>query len=181
MLSKSVWMRRRDLRRSWAQPAPDEVLNGVVTKCSRRSTCTDQRRQSIRTGVPRDIVKGRGFKRTAARERSAENIGGQPPAPARCGFGSRGFARPQKRSEEKFWSDVESWKGNKGTVKSMTDYGAYRSWRRRRMIHISEMSWNKVRHPSQVFKMGDVVEVFVKDIDLKRKRFRCYKKDEDNP
>jgi 4-hydroxy-3-methylbut-2-enyl diphosphate reductase len=49
------------------------------------------------------------------------------------------------------------------------------------MIHISEMSWNKVRHPSQVFKMGDVVEVFVKDIDLKRKRFRCYKKDEDNP
>jgi len=50
------------------------------------------------------------------------------------------------------------------------------------MIHISELSWNRIKHPSEVVKVGDVVEVYVKDIDEEKKNISLgYKKAEDNP
>ena len=50
------------------------------------------------------------------------------------------------------------------------------------MIHISELSWGKIRHPSQVVKVGDEIEVTIKDIDAEKKKISLgYKKDEDNP
>ena len=50
------------------------------------------------------------------------------------------------------------------------------------MIHISELSWSKIKHPSQVVNVGDEVEVYVKDIDPEKKKISLgYKKAEDNP
>mgnify|MGYP002249499861 CR=1 FL=1 len=50
------------------------------------------------------------------------------------------------------------------------------------MIHISELSWSKIKHPSQVVSVGDEVEVYVKDIDPEKKKISLgYKKAEDNP
>ncbi|MPM92670.1 30S ribosomal protein S1 [bioreactor metagenome] len=50
------------------------------------------------------------------------------------------------------------------------------------MIHISELSWGKIKHPSQVVKVGDEIVVYVKDIDAEKKKISLgYKKDEDNP
>ena len=50
------------------------------------------------------------------------------------------------------------------------------------MVHISELSWSKIKHPSQVVKVGDMLEVYVKDIDTEKKKISLgYKKNEDNP
>ena len=50
------------------------------------------------------------------------------------------------------------------------------------MVHISELSWQRIKHPSDVVKVGDVLEVFVKDIDTENKKISLgYKKTEDNP
>mgnify|MGYP000013094325 FL=1 len=50
------------------------------------------------------------------------------------------------------------------------------------MIHISDLSWNNIKHPSDVVKVGDEVEVTIKALDPERRRISLgYKKAEDNP
>ena len=50
------------------------------------------------------------------------------------------------------------------------------------MVHISELSWLRIKHPSDVVKVGDVLDVYVKDIDVENKKISLgYKKTEDNP
>ncbi|MEE0061647.1 MAG: S1 RNA-binding domain-containing protein, partial [Acutalibacteraceae bacterium] len=70
-----------------------------------------------------------------------------------------------------------------GTVKSLTSYGAFVDIGGvDGMIHISELSWNRIKHPSEVVKVGDTVEVYVKDIDTEKNNISLgYKKTEDNP
>ena len=96
----------------------------------------------------------------------------------------RAVAQEKRKSlEQTFWADVAVDKKYTGTIKSITDYGAFVDLGGiDGMIHISEMSWSKVKHPSQVFKVGDEVEVFVKNADPEKKKISLgYKKDEDNP
>lgn len=93
------------------------------------------------------------------------------------------ISEQRKALEEKFWSEVEVGKRYTGTVKSLTSYGAFVDLGGvDGMIHISELSWQRIKHPSQVVKEGDVVEVYVKDIDPEKKKISLgYKKTEDNP
>ena len=50
------------------------------------------------------------------------------------------------------------------------------------LIHISELSWKPIKHPSEVLTEGQVVEVTIKDIDVEKKKISLgYKKIEDNP
>jgi len=89
----------------------------------------------------------------------------------------------RKAMEEKFWQEVEVGKEYNGTVKSLTSYGAFVDLGGvDGMVHISELSWNRIKDPSEVVKVGDKVKVFVKDIDKENKKISLgYKKDEDNP
>lgn len=89
----------------------------------------------------------------------------------------------KKELEEQFWQQVEPGRKYEGVVKSLTDYGAFVDLGGvDGMVHISELSWGKIRHPSQVVQVGDNIEVFVKDIDPEKKKISLgYKKDEDNP
>ncbi|MCI8623043.1 MAG: bifunctional 4-hydroxy-3-methylbut-2-enyl diphosphate reductase/30S ribosomal protein S1 [Provencibacterium sp.] len=93
------------------------------------------------------------------------------------------ISEQRKVLEEQFWSEVEVGKRYTGTVKSLTSYGAFVDLGGvDGMIHISELSWQRIKHPSQVVKEGDVVEVYVKDIDPEKKKISLgYKKTEDNP
>ena len=59
----------------------------------------------------------------------------------------------------------------KGTVSSIVDFGAFVDLGGiDGLVHISELSWSHVNHPSEVVKVGDKVEVEVLDVDLKRER-----------
>ncbi len=89
----------------------------------------------------------------------------------------------RKAQEEQFWSSVEAGQVFNGTVKSLTSYGAFVDLGGvDGMVHISELSWQRIKHPSDVVKVGDVLEVFVKDIDTENKKISLgYKKTEDNP
>jgi len=60
-----------------------------------------------------------------------------------------------------------------GRVVSLTDYGAFIEVEQgvEGLIHVSEMSWTrKVRHPSQLLSIGDMVEAIVLNMDISRKR-----------
>ena len=59
----------------------------------------------------------------------------------------------------------------KGTVSSIVDFGAFVDLGGiDGLVHISELSWSHVNHPSEVVKVGDEVEVQVLDVDLQRER-----------
>ncbi|MDE7389716.1 MAG: bifunctional 4-hydroxy-3-methylbut-2-enyl diphosphate reductase/30S ribosomal protein S1, partial [Lachnospiraceae bacterium] len=88
-----------------------------------------------------------------------------------------------KAAKEAFWSSVEVGKKYTGTVKSLTSYGAFVDIGGvDGMIHISELSWTRIKNPSEVVNVGDTVEVYVKGIDTEKGNISLgYKKDEDNP
>ena len=89
----------------------------------------------------------------------------------------------KKAVSEAFWAQVEEGKSYTGVVKSLTNYGAFVDIGGvDGMVHISEMSWKRIKHPSDVFEVGQEVEVFVKSLDKENKKISLgYRKDEDNP
>ncbi|MBQ4568895.1 MAG: bifunctional 4-hydroxy-3-methylbut-2-enyl diphosphate reductase/30S ribosomal protein S1 [Ruminococcus sp.] len=90
-----------------------------------------------------------------------------------------------QRSEFKaaFWEAIEVGKTYTGTVKSLTNYGAFVDLGGIfGMIHISELSWARIKHPSEVVNVGDTVEVYVKDFNTETSKISLgFKKAEDNP
>ena len=89
----------------------------------------------------------------------------------------------RKEKEEKFWAEAEVGKKYQGTVKSLTSFGAFVDIGGvDGLCHISELSWNRIKHPSEVVSVGDTIEVYVKDIDTENHKVSLgYKKAEDNP
>ena len=65
----------------------------------------------------------------------------------------------RKKLAEKFWETAEIGKTYTGVVKSLTSYGAFVDLGGiDGMIHISELSWSRIKHPSEVVNVGDTVE-----------------------
>ena len=89
----------------------------------------------------------------------------------------------RKKLAEKFWETAEIGKTYTGVVKSLTSYGAFVDLGGiDGMIHISELSWSRIKHPSEVVNVGDTVEVYIKDLDREKGKISLgYKKSEDNP
>jgi 4-hydroxy-3-methylbut-2-enyl diphosphate reductase len=81
------------------------------------------------------------------------------------------------------WAEIEVGKVYNGVVKSLTSYGAFVDIGGvDGMIHISELSWQRVRHPSDVVSIGEEIEVHVLGFDTERKRISLgLRKAEDNP
>ena len=78
-------------------------------------------------------------------------------------------ARKAERSE--ILSKLQAGMRLKGVVSSIVDFGAFVDLGGiDGLIHISELSWNHVNHPSEVVKVGQEVEVQVLDVDLNRER-----------
>ena len=89
----------------------------------------------------------------------------------------------RKAKEEAFWAGAEIGKHYTGTVKSLTSFGAFVDIGGvDGLVHISELSWNKIKHPSEVCAVGDVMDVYIKDINPETKKISLgFKKMEDNP
>ena len=92
-------------------------------------------------------------------------------------------AEANKAKREEFWANVEVGKQYKGVVKSLTSYGAFVDVGGvDGLCHISELSWNNIKNPSEVVKVGDEIEVYVKSYDPENQKVSLgYKKEEDNP
>ncbi len=87
----------------------------------------------------------------------------------------------KKAAQEKFWAEAEEGTVYTGIVKSFTQYGAFVDIGGvDGMIHISELSWKRIKHPSDVLSIGDTVEVYIKSLENNRISLG-YKKEEDNP
>lgn len=183
MLSK----RRFDNIANWdkieAAKENDEILEGKVTEI-------------IKGGL---IVNALGFnvfvpasQATASRGEPLEPLKGQTVQFKILEIGRRrrviGSIRAvlreeRKAQQEKFWENVAIGDVYTGVVKSLTGYGAFVDLGGvDGMVHISELSWQRIKNPAEVVSVGDAIEVYVKDIDTEKKKISLgYKKAEDNP
>ena len=89
----------------------------------------------------------------------------------------------KKAQQEALWATLEEGQKRTGVVKSLTSYGAFVDiGGMDGMIHISELSWNRIKHPSEIVNVGDTVEVTIKALDEENKKISLgFKKIEDNP
>ncbi len=89
----------------------------------------------------------------------------------------------KKELEEKFWASAAVGNVYTGVVKSITNFGAFVDIGGvDGLVHISELSWKRIKHPSEVVSVGDSIEVYIKDIKEDTKKISLgFKKAEDNP
>jgi len=74
--------------------------------------------------------------------------------------------KEKEELKEKIFSNLETGKVVPGTVKAITDYGAFIDLGGiDGLLHITDMSWSKINHPSELLAVGDKIEVMILDID----------------
>ena len=159
----------------------------------------------VLTGIVKDVIKGgvvayannvRVFipasQATASRNDSLEDLKGKEVSfrIIEIGRGRRAIGsirsvlkEARKEAQEKIWANIAVGDRFTGTVKSLTGYGAFVDIGGvDGMVHISELSWARIKNPAEVVAVGDVIEVYVKDLDTEKKKISLgYKKAEDNP
>ncbi|MCL2495107.1 MAG: bifunctional 4-hydroxy-3-methylbut-2-enyl diphosphate reductase/30S ribosomal protein S1 [Oscillospiraceae bacterium] len=105
--------------------------------------------------------------------------------PRRRAVGSiRAAAQEERRAAERsFWENAEVGQVITGKVKSLVSYGVFVDiGGLDGMVHISELSWGRVKDPSEVLKVGGEAEVYIKSLDPEKKKISLgYRKLEDNP
>ncbi len=162
----------------------DETLEGTVTAVVKGGVIAVSKGSRVfipasQTGVPKnqelDILKG-----TSVRFKVIDI---NPARRRAVGSIKVVTAAEKKARQEELWATLEEGKKLTGTVKSLTSYGAFVDiGGMDGMIHISELSWNRIKHPSEIVNVGDVVEVTIKKLDEETKKISLgFKKLEDNP
>jgi len=76
-----------------------------------------------------------------------------------------------KSKREQLWSEIEEGQVREGVVKSLTDFGAFVDMGGTDgLLHISEMSWGRIQHPSELLSVGDTIKVKVLRLDREREK-----------
>ncbi len=84
----------------------------------------------------------------------------------------------RKAAQEAVWASIEEGKRYTGTVKSMTSYGVFVDIGGvDGMVHISELSWSRIKTPAEVCKVGDTMEVYVISFDAEKRKISLGCKD----
>ena len=89
----------------------------------------------------------------------------------------------RKAAQAKIWEEIEVGAKYHGTVKSLTSYGAFVDIGGvDGMVHVSELSWNRIKNPAEVVKVGDEIDVYVISYDPEKRKISLgYKTAEMNP
>lgn len=84
----------------------------------------------------------------------------------------------RKAAQDELWANIEVGKHYTGTVKSMTSYGVFVDIGGvDGMVHISELSWSRIKTPAEVCKVGDTLDVYVISYDPEKRKISLGVKD----
>ncbi len=175
--------RRLDINKGWeeveAARESEAVVEGFVTEDNKGGVVVSVKGVRVfvpasQTGLPRETPMSELLKKKVrlvvtevnrARRRVVGSI-------------SRVTRAERAAAAEKVWAEIEDGKRYTGTVKSLTSYGAFVDIGGvDGMVHISELSWSRIKHPSEVVKVGDSVEVYVISADKDKKKISLGMKD----
>lgn len=89
----------------------------------------------------------------------------------------------RKAKSDEIWANIEEGKHYKGIVRSLPEFGAFVDIGGvDGLVHITELSWKRIKKPSDVLKVDDEIDVYVKSFDKESKKISLgYKKAEDDP
>jgi len=89
----------------------------------------------------------------------------------------------RKAAEEEFYANAKEGDKFEGKVRALMSYGAFINLGPvDGMLHITELSWGRLKKPSEVLKEGDPINVYIKSIDKEKKRISLgYKTEENDP
>ena len=90
------------------------------------------------------------------------------------------LAEEKKAREDAIWAGLEVGQHYVGIVKNLTNYGAFVDIGGvDGMVHNSELSWKRIKHPSQVVSVGQELDVYIKELDVEKKRISLGYKTQD--
>ena len=90
------------------------------------------------------------------------------------------LAEEKKAREDAIWATLEVGAEYVGVVKNLTNYGAFVDIGGvDGMVHNSELSWKKIKHPSQVVSVGQELKVYIKELDVEKRRISLGYKTQD--
>ena len=162
-----------------------EVLEGIVSRIVPKGVTINYLGVRIfipgsLTGLPRNAELDQLFKKKVQFKVIEVDENGK-----RRAVGSIKAVEAAKKEEAKakFWESAEKGKTYIGKVKSLTSFGAFVDLGGiDGMVHISELSWKRIKHPSEVVNVGDTLEVYIKELNQETGRISLgYKKTEENP
>ena len=175
--------KRLDTVKNWdtIEAAVEEktVMEGVVTEDNKGGVVVNVKGIRVfvpasQTGMPRgadlsEMLKERVQLRITEVNRSRRRVVGSIRAVA-------AEARAAKAAE--VWEGIEVGKKYEGTVKSLTSYGAFVDIGGvDGMVHVSELSWSRIKNPAEVVSVGDAVSVYVISFDPEKKKISLGMKD----
>ena len=77
----------------------------------------------------------------------------------------------RREQKLKLLGEIKTGQVRKGTVKNITDFGAFVDLDGiDGLLHVTDMSWGRINHPSEMVKVGDQLDVMILDIDLDKER-----------
>ena len=90
------------------------------------------------------------------------------------------LSEEKKAREEAVWATLAVGAEYVGVVKNLTNYGAFVDIGGvDGMVHNSELSWKRIKHPSQVVSVGQQIKVYIKELDVENKRISLGYKTQD--
>ena len=168
--------KRLDSIKSWADvenaQADGTVVEGKVTEDNKGGVVVNIKGIRVfvpasQTGLPRDAAMSELVGQTVRLKITEVNRGRK-----RVVGSIRDVARRERKERaEKIWNEIEVGKHYEGVVKSMTSYGAFVDIGGiDGMVHVSEISWQRINKPSDVLNVGDKIDVYVIGFDKEAKK-----------
>ena len=89
----------------------------------------------------------------------------------------------RRESRRKILAEIQVGQLRSGAVKNITDFGAFIDLDGiDGLLHVTDMTWGRINHPSEILKVGDEVEVMILEVDLEKERISLgLKQTQDNP
>ncbi len=175
--------KRLDAQKNWetVENAVEgkDVLDGIITETNKGGLVAMVKGIRVfipasQSGKPRgadlnDMIKSRVKLRITEVNRARRRVVGSIRAVA---------AEARAAAAAEVWSTIEVGKRYTGTVKSMTSYGVFVDIGGvDGMVHISELSWSRIKSPAEVVSVGDQVDVYVISFDAEKRKISLGMKD----
>ena len=179
MLSK----KRLDAVKNWAaiEEAQEsgEIVEGKVTEDNKGGIVVSVKGIRVfvpasQSGLPKDAAMSELVGQTVRLKITEVNRGRK-----RVVGSIRAVAQKERRERaEKIWSEIEVGKHYHGVVKSLTSYGAFVDIGGiDGMVHVSELSWSRIKNPAEVVSIGDHLDVYVISFDPEKRKISLGVKD----
>ena len=156
-----------------------EVMEGIVTEENKGGIVVSVKGQRVfvpasQSGLPRGAEMGELVKKKVQLRITEVNKA------RRRVVGSIKVVQQEARqaAAAEVWANIEAGKHYTGTVKSMTSYGVFVDIGGvDGMVHITDLSWSRIKHPSEIVAVGDSLEVYVISYDPEKKKISLGVKD----